>query len=256
LVTERDRVDFLVVGAQKAGTNAMRHYLSLHPSIGLHAAPEAHYFDSDQLFTSYPAYGEYHRCFPPASETLRRGEVTPIYMYWRPSMQRIWEYNPDIRLIALLRNPVERAYSHWNMERNRGLETLPFLAALRRERERLRAARPLQDRVHSYIDRGFYTEQIRRMWSYFEERQTLFIRSDLLSSEPRAQLRRVCEFLDIEDVYQHVDATRVFEGTYSAPIETPALDLLNDVFEGELASIEQMLSWDLASWRLQSGSRA
>lgn len=255
-MTGRERVDFLVVGAQKAGTNAMRHYLSLHPSIGLHSAQEAHYFDSDQLFTSHAAQEEYHRCFPPARETLRRGEVTPIYMYWRPSMQRIWEYNPDIRLIALLRNPVERAYSHWNMERNRGLETLPFLAALGGERARLRAARPLQDRVHSYIDRGFYTEQIRRMWSYVDERQTLFIRSDLLASEPRAQLRRVCEFLDIDDVYQQVEATRVFEGTYSAPIETAAVDLLNHVFEGELRSIEQMLSWDLASWRSQSGSHA
>ena len=188
---------------------------------------------------------------PAARETLRRGEVTPIYMYWRPSMQRIWQYNPNIRLIALLRNPVERAYSHWNMEKTRGLETLPFLAALREERARLRAARPLQDRVHSYVDRGFYSEQIRRMWSYFDERQTLFIRSDLLASEPRSQLRRVCEFLDIEDVYQHIDATRVFEGTYSAPIETEALDLLNHVFDGELRSIEQMLSWDLASWRPQ-----
>ena len=194
---------------------------------------------------------EYHRCFPPARETLRRGEVTPIYVYWRPSMQRIWEYNPHIRLIALLRNPLERAYSHWNMEKNRGLETLPFLDALREERARLRAARPLQDRVHSYIDRGFYSEQIRRMWSFFDERQTLFIRSDLLASEPRSQLRRICEFLDIEDVYQNVDATRVFEGTYSASIEPAALDLLSHVFEGELRSIEQMLSWDLASWRVE-----
>ncbi len=120
MATRRERIDFLVVGAQKAGTNAMRHYLSLHPSIGLPSVPEAHYFDSDQLFTSHAAHEEYHRYFPPARETMLRGEVTPIYMYWRPSMQRIWEYNPDIRLIALLRNPVERAYSHWNMETKQG----------------------------------------------------------------------------------------------------------------------------------------
>jgi hypothetical protein len=250
-VTGSERIDFLVVGAQKAGTNAMRHYLSLHPSIGLHSAQEAHYFDSDRFSAFHEARVQYHRCFPPACETMCRGEVTPIYMYWRPSMQRIWEYNPDVRLIALLRNPVERAYSHWNMERSRGAETLPFLAALRAERARLRDARPLQHRVYSYMDRGFYTEQIRRMWSFFDERQTLFIRSDLLVSEPRIQLRRVCAFLDIEDVYQHVETARVFEGIYGAPIEPEALDLLNDVFDGELRSLEQMLSWDLTSWRSQ-----
>jgi hypothetical protein len=187
---------------------------------------------------------------------MRRGEVTPIYMYWRPCMQRIWEYNPDIRLIALLRNPIERAYSHWNMERIRGAESLPFLAALRAERVRLSEARPLQHRVYSYMDRGFYTEQIRRMWSYFDEAQTLFVRSDLLASDPRMQLRRVCEFLEIDDVNENVEPARVFEGTYNAPIDPEALELLNDAFEGELKSLEQMLSWDLTSWRSQDRSRA
>jgi hypothetical protein len=70
-------------------------------------------------------------------------------MYWYDAPRRIWQYNPDMRIVILLRNPVDRAYSHWNMERERGAEPLEFRQAIATEADRCRAALPAQHRVFS-----------------------------------------------------------------------------------------------------------
>ena len=74
-----------------------------------------------------------------------------------------------MRLIVILRNPIERAYSHWAMEHRRGNDPLPFNLALEQEDARCREALPLQHRVFSYVDRGFYSAQLRRLWRFFGE---------------------------------------------------------------------------------------
>ena len=72
-----------------------------------------------------------------------------------------------MRLIVILRNPIERAYSHWAMEHRRGNDQLPFALALEQEEARCREALPFQHRVFSYVDRGFYSAQLRRLWRFF-----------------------------------------------------------------------------------------
>src|SRR5207245_5468400 len=91
------------------------------------------------------------------------GSCTPIYIYCRPAMERICNYNNQLKLLILLLNPADRAYSHWNMQRDRGLENLDFLAAVQEEKNRARQAVPFQLRKFSYVDRGFYAEQIERV---------------------------------------------------------------------------------------------
>jgi hypothetical protein len=75
----------------------------------------------------------------PSKQHKLIGEATPIYMYWKEAPERIREYNAKMKLIILLRNPIDRAYSHWNMERSRKLETLPFFDAVKTRRRKVQA---------------------------------------------------------------------------------------------------------------------
>jgi len=168
------KVDFLIVGAQKSGTSALDVYLRDHSEIEMAVKKEVHFFDVEANFKGDVDYGIYHRNFAQNSAKLR-GECTPIYMYWAPSMKRIFEYNPNMKIIAVLRNPIERAFSHWNMQQHRGVEKKDFSIAIRQESVRCRVSLPLQHRELSYTDRGYYSEQIRRIWRFFPKDQTLFI---------------------------------------------------------------------------------
>ncbi len=249
-VDQNSPADFFVVGAQKAGTTALRAYLDRHPNIGLYESPEAHYFDDERHFAaSVVTHDAYHARFPRKRPDLIRGEVTPVYLYWRDAPRRIWAYNSNARLIALLRNPIERAFSHWTMERSWRNDPLSFYDALTAERHRCRETLPYQHIHYSYMDRGFYSEQLRRLWSYFPREHVLVLKSDDLRREPRKTLMSVAHFLGVDpEVYANASPEDHHVGVYEAPIDPRALELLRETFQFEIRQLELMLGWDLAEW--------
>src|SRR5438105_15608557 len=150
-----EKLSFVIAGAQKSGTTALNYYLKRHPQIALPVKKELHFFDRDELFAGAPvSYEPLHRMFRPTRPGTIAGENTPIYLYWRPALERIREYNAAIKLIAILRNPIERAFSQWNMQRQRGSEPLEFLEAVQAEPGRIARAAPQQLRTFSYADRA------------------------------------------------------------------------------------------------------
>ena len=125
------RIDFIIAGTQKGGTTALYEYFRLHQNICMADKKELHFFDEDRYFEKKnPNYSKYHRYFSPNEHSQIIGEATPIYMYWNKSIERIHVYNPKIKLIIILRNPIDRAFSHWNMERDKGRESRTFLKAI------------------------------------------------------------------------------------------------------------------------------
>src|SRR5215831_21157504 len=110
-----ERLDFIVAGAQKSGTTALHYFLSRHPDICMGDQQEIHFFDNDAMFIADVDYEQLHKHYPPLPPSMIAGDCTPSYLYHEPAMQRIWNYNPKIKLLILLRNPVERAFAHWNM---------------------------------------------------------------------------------------------------------------------------------------------
>ena len=120
------------------------------------------------------------------------GEITPIYMYWEPSCKRIWEYNSDIKLIFILRSPTARAFSHWNMVEVL-IKNLSLMLSEMKQKEFL----PLQHRVYSYVDRGYYSEQIKRYKSYFNESKLMFIKYECFRDNQEAVLKEVFNFLEV-----------------------------------------------------------
>src|SRR5205823_5136114 len=156
------RVDFVIGGTQKGGTSALDSFFRQHPQICMpETKKELHFFDKEENFSGRSNYKKYHRHFDPNPQQRVIGEATPIYMYWNSAPYRIWSYNPKMKWILVLRNPVERAFSAWNMETKRSAEHLSFKDAVDQESVRCREALPLQHRVVSYIDRGFYAHQVR-----------------------------------------------------------------------------------------------
>jgi hypothetical protein len=121
-------------------------------------------------------------------------------VFWPGSLERIAVYNPAMRLILMLRDPVERAYSGWQMEYARGVETLPFSAAIREGRERL-AGLPVHHparREFSYVERGFYGAQAQRLLSLFPRGQLLVECAGDLRASPAAVLDRVYTHIGLD----------------------------------------------------------
>jgi len=189
----------MVIGAQKAGTTALFDHLKDDPRLNLSKVKETHFFDNEQIDWAAPDYGVYHARFDMTRPGLK-GEATPIYIYWPESLERLYAYNPRARLILMLRDPVARAFSHWQMEVARGVEKAPFAWAIRDGRRRVADApfKHANHRVFSYVERGFYGAQIRRLLSLFPREQILIERADILKTEPDAVLGRVCALLGLD----------------------------------------------------------
>lgn len=243
-------VQFLIAGVQKSGTTALADYLRQHPSLFIPAVKELHFFDDETLNWRRPQglYAGYHARFIEARPGSIWGDATPIYSYWWSAMARIWAYNPSMRLILCLRNPVERAYSHWAMEARRQLDSASFSEAIAAEVERCRSALPHQHRVFSYVSRGFYSEQLRRLWSFFPRNQTLILRQEELLEDPGGTLGRVHRFLRVEPRLP-AETLRANSGQYANSMDPSIRVQLQRLFGPEISQLEQLLGWDLSHWR-------
>ena len=147
------KVGFIICGTQKGGTTALDFYLRLHNQICMADKKEVHFFDKDELFQRNKLdYSHYHSFFTPNSSHKIIGEATPIYMYWKNVVKRIYSYNPFIKLILVLRNPARRAFSHWNMETQRKRENRTFWKAINEEISNKIVANYLSDDSLKNID--------------------------------------------------------------------------------------------------------
>ncbi|HTS20271.1 MAG TPA: sulfotransferase [Casimicrobiaceae bacterium] len=242
------QVDFLGVGAQKAGTSALDVYLRQHPELCLPRRKEMHFFDRNRFFAVEPVdYANYHRAFDPRPPQRLLGEVTPAYIYNPNAIERIARYNPAMRLIVLLRNPITRAYSHWNMVRHRGFDNLPFIEAIKAEPERVRTNAPMLAAQYAYVDRGFYARQLERMWRHFPREQTIVLKTEELQDHPKEALSRVASFLGIEP-FQKIRKTMVHAWEYPEPLREEDRRYLAEVYATEIRELERLLGWDCSEW--------
>ena len=239
------RVDFVIGGTQKGGTSALDSFLRQHPEICMpNTRKELHFFDREADDTDYE---KYHANFKPKRKQRVIGEASPIYMYWETAPYRIWKYNPKMKWILALRNPVERAFSAWNMETKRGKEKLPFAEAIEKEVERCREALPLQHRVYSYTDRGFYAHQVRRLFNIFEKDNCLVLLNEELRNDHKNTLRRVFEFLGVDSSFVPPEAS-VFEQEYTDKIDDQLRSRLIDIFYFDIKELEKLFGHDLSGW--------
>jgi hypothetical protein len=244
-----DKLDFILAGAQKSGTTALHYFLQKHPRVSMGDQQELHFFDDDEVFSRGAVdYELLHRHFPAVARSTIAGECTPSYLYWKPAAERIWNYNPQIKLLVLLRNPVERAFAHWNMQRFKGREPLDFLEAVKEENRRLAGAPPLEARRFAYADRGFYAQQLERFFKLFPREQIKVVKFETFRDSQRETLASIFSFLGLEPVRVRNKDHNVVP--YERAMNWEERVFLYNLFAADIAQLERMLGWDCSDWRL------
>jgi hypothetical protein len=212
LVTARLRLlpDFLIIGAQRAGTTSLYEYLVAHPQAGPAFKKEVHFFDRnwekgvDWYRSNFPLRSQ-RRAVERRGLAFRCGEASPYYLFHPAVPERVAEILPDVRLLAILRNPVDRAYSHYQHEVRKGREPLSFAAALDAEAERLAgqeeavaAGRASEaHRCFSYLARGRYAEQLERWLERFPRERLLVLEAGTFYADPAAAMAPAFEFIGL-----------------------------------------------------------
>jgi hypothetical protein len=244
-----DKLDFILAGAQKSGTTALHYFLQKHPRITMGDQEEMHFFDDEGLFSVPVDYELLHRHFPRLARSTIAGECTPSYLYWKPAAERIWSYNPQIKLLVLLRNPVERAFAHWNMQRFKGREPLDFFDAVKEEKSRIAGAPPLEARRFAYVDRGLYAQQLERFFRFFPREQMMIIKFEKFRRAQRQTLDSIFSFLGVEPLssFRSKDRNVV---PYERAMNWEERVFLYNIFADDIAKLEQVLSWDCSDWKL------
>jgi hypothetical protein len=186
---------FLIVGAMRSGTTSLTRYLRSHPQVFIAPHKELHFFD----FNFGEGEGWYRRHFEGVGDELAVGEATPNYLYIAEAMPRIAEMLPGARLIAILRNPVDRAYSHYWHNRAVGREELAFEQALEAEAARIDSDDPHDRAYWSYVDRGRYVRQLEMLDALFPRDAVLVLLFDDLRDAPGPTYRSVCRFLGVRE---------------------------------------------------------
>jgi len=217
LLTSRSRLlpDYIIIGTQRAGTTSLYKYLVRHPAVGHALTKELRFFDLHYD----KGIGWYRSRFPSARHRSRVertkghpllvGESSPDYLFHPHAPGRVAALLPNVKLILLLRNPVDRAFSHYWHQSKRGFEPLSFEDAIEQEPARLQGEldRILEDERyvsferhhHSYLTRGIYADQLRTWMDRYPRDRFLVERSEDFFADPSIVLARALEFLDLPE---------------------------------------------------------
>lgn len=264
------RVEFLIPGMQKAGTTALAAFLGAHERIFMSQRKELHFFDREAPgLWDMPDYTAYEANFADAGPEQLCGEATPIYTFWPDALDRIHAYNPRMRHILILRDPVARAYSGWRMEHATKCEPLGFAEAIRSGRSRVLGpdANERAMRQFTYVERGFYDVQIEALFKRFDPSQTLVLLNEALNDDHRATLDLVTRFLGLPDFQPYPRRRRVQPDRIrkaakahrklasAAPLDPADASCLRDIYRDSIERTMALTGLDLKHWLAEDSGR-
>ena len=241
---ERQPPGFLIIGTQRGGTTSLHRYLDAHPEIGTSWRKEVHYFD--RFYEQ--GYDWYLANFPRRGRFRIVGEASPFYMFDPRVPGRVAEtLGEEVKFIVMLRNPVDRAFSMYQMKVRRGVEELDFEAALERERECLSGRSDPGGREfqhYSYVKRGLYAEQLERWFAAFPRERFHVIRSEDFYERPGDELEAAQRFLGIRPhVPERLRAHNL--RPYSSELDPALRERLEEYFAPHNRRLYQLLDRDL-----------
>ncbi len=226
--------DFLIIGGQRCGTSSLYFYLIDHPFIAQAYTKELHFFDANyrkglrwyraQFPTSLEKYYTEHI----RKQGFITGEASPSYLFHPLAPRRIAQAMPNVKLIVLLRNPIDRAYSqHWLNVKANGTEPLSFKEAIEAEPQRIAGEREKMlanehyvspsYRPYSYLTRGIYVDQLKYWMEYYPKEQFLIVRSEDLYTKPAETVKSTLEFLGVPT--STIDTNKEYK-KYKVPTKT------------------------------------
>lgn len=294
--------NFLIVGAQKAGTTSLYHYLGQHPEVYVSPVKEPHFFNNEgggRVYAGpYPGPArrittvqEYEKLFDGVSDEKAVGEASPSYLYLPEVPGRIRRRIPEAKLIAVLRDPVERAYSAYLHTVRTGREPLEdFREALRDEERRIREG---WHHLYHYRNRGYYHEQLGRYYEAFgRERLRVYLHEEL-NEDPAGIFADAFRFLGVDDTFVPDTSTRYnpsgvprnratsalvsrlgaltpaakrllpfgvrqsIKGRIFAkapPLDPRAREELLEAYRGDVLALQKLIGRDLSGWLTPSGT--
>ncbi|MCB1114639.1 MAG: sulfotransferase domain-containing protein [Chlamydiia bacterium] len=244
--------DFLIIGAQKAGTTALNQYINQHP-LAQSPTKEVHFFD--EAFKKGVAW--YEQQFPAKpSEDFICGDKSPFYMYHPIVPERVYSLYPQMKLIVILRDPADRAYSQyqmccrWNQETRsfkEAIEEEPFLMEGKLEKFYKNPDYRNNDFRHKcYLARSRYAEQLERWFQYFPKEQFLIITGEELRAFPQETMDKVFSFLGVESHSIKVKGSD--KSTNYTPMDPEIRKALKAYFKPYNFDLERLLkrkfAWD------------
>lgn len=238
----RSLPDFIIIGAQKAGTTSLFEHLAEHPEIIPPNRKEIHFFDGglEPGIDTYKKGEKWYRAHFPLKSELKSNktfEASPLYLFNPLAAERISKMLPDVKLIVLLRNPVDRAVSQYFHENRNNFDDKPVLEAMKLEEERLKPVienKDYKSKVfikHSYKSRGLYKEQLERYFSFFPKKNILILNSEFFFRNPGETLKEVLGFIGVDENYEFKDLKPRNTGYNKTGIEEEAHAYLKDYFK-------------------------
>lgn len=189
-VESRLKVGLFIVGAMRCGTTALWECLRRASGVSVAERKELHFFDQDVRFVAGAKYDGYHALYPKKEGLLV--DATPSYLLSCNAAERIKNYNPEAKIICLVRNPADRAYSHYCREVRLKREKRGFMAAINHDFLRRQSGEP-PGRYDSYLSRGFYYEQVLRYINRFGD-NVLVLRTEELFRSSGTTMSKVSGF--------------------------------------------------------------
>ena len=185
----RKKVNFIGLGVQKSGTSWLAEALNEHPNIKIHPKKEAHYFNKKGFYINKR---HYEWTFKNKNEKII-GDITPAYILEESVAERIYNYNPNIKMIVILRDPTERCISQYKMEMSRG--------TIERNNGLWDAFSRNLPKYGPMKTRGLYEDQLDRYYKYFKKEQILILQYLELQKNPTNFIKKAFDFLEVDNLF-------------------------------------------------------
>lgn len=238
--------DYMIIGAQKSGTTALFSFINQHPKT-LRQTGEIHYFDNQYQHD----LAWYRKQFPEKpDDSYIIGDKSPYYLFHPLVAKRVYKHFPNVKIIIVLRNPVDRSYSQYQMNRrNKSEKESSFEEALYLEKKRTAGEeeKMIDDptyhswnhKHYSYVARSHYVDQVKHWLKYFPRDQILFVDSNRLRHHLQETMDEVFEFLGVEPFTVHVaDPDKHHD---YPPMKPETRQMLSDHFKPYNEELEKLL---------------
>ncbi len=211
--------NFIIVGAPKAGTTSLYHYLSEHPQVFMSEPKEVNFFSKEEIIEQGLYYQDfkakdlegYKKLFDKATDRMAVGEGSVSYLFYSDTPNKIKETIPDVKIIILLRDPVSRGFSHYLMDYRMGLVDLPYEEIVYKKSQH-----KYQDLYYQqYVELGLYYEQVKRYIDIFGENQIKIYLQEDLRNDPNSVIADLYEYLEIDKSF--IPNTDKEHNTFSMP---------------------------------------
>ncbi len=243
-LNKKQKAAFILAGARRCANQSMYHMLSQHPMIQVLSDDDSGYFSTDENFDhGNPKSCHYDNLYSDSITDLIKGEVSATYLSSHQAIARIHRYNPNIKLIVILRNPAERTYSHWQKSKHLGVEKRSFAHALDEEAS---SRTDELTRQSSYLSESLYSDYIETLLQYFSPHQLLFLKAEDLRDDTEVTMYQVFQFLDVPFLYTDTSAQEV--GHYTESISGQTYNDLIQFFAKDISKTETLLGWNCSDW--------